>query len=299
MRRYIPLLVGLSLAALFAGLQVVFVLREGEVAVVTRFGRPHRTIGEAGLHRRYPWPVERVHRFDARLQVLEGALEETLTADGKNVLVSFFCGWRIADPLLFLERLGATEQAELSLDALLRTHKNSAIGRVTFGQLVNVDPSVLKHEALEQSVLEALKPEALKRYGIAVEFVGLRQIGLPEAILQSVFERMKAERKSLAEKYRSEGEAEATRIRARAESQRDELLAAAAAEARRLRAEGEAEAAAHYRLLAEDPELALFLRKLDALRETLGDTATLVIGSETEPFDLLLAPRRESPPPGP
>jgi membrane protease subunit HflC len=285
-----PLLVGLALALIFAARQALVIVREGESAVVTRFGRPHRTLMEAGLHTRIPWPVERVHRFDTRLHTLRGALEETLTADGKNVLVALYCGWRIADPLLFLERLGSTRQAELSLDGLMRTHKNSALGRIAFSELVNMDAASLKHDEIEQRVFDAIRPEALRRYGIEIAFVGIRQLGLPDSIAQTVFERMRAERQELAERYRSEGEGEALRIRARAESERDQLLARADAEARRLRADGEAEAAAHYQVFAQDPELALFLRKLDALRETIGDQATLVLSAETEPFDLLMTP---------
>jgi membrane protease subunit HflC len=285
-----PLFIGIAIALLFLALQTLIIVREGELAVVTRLGRPHRTLTEAGLHSRMPWPIERVHRFDARLHTLRSALEETLTADGKNVLVAVYCGWRIADPLTFLERLGTVQQAERSLDGLLRTHKNSALGRVSFSELVNVDARALKHDEIEERIFKAIQPEARKRYGIEIAFVGIRQLGLPESITKSVFERMRAERQELAERYRSEGEGEALRIRARAESERDQLLARADAEARRLRAEGEAEAAAHYKVFANNPELALFLRKLDALRETIGDQATLILSAETEPFDLLMAP---------
>ena len=240
-----PLLVGLTIAALFAALQVIFIVREGEVAVVTRLGKPERAITEAGLYTRWPWPVQRVHRFDARIRALQGSYEETLTGDGKN-------------------------------------------GEVAFAQLVNIDPAALRHDQIEQRVAEAVRPEAEKRYGIEVLFVGLRKLGLPEAITQSVFERMRAEREELAERYRSEGEGEAVRIRAQADSERDQVLARADAEARRLRAEGEAEAAAHYQVFSEEPGLALFLRKLDALRETLGEKSTVVLSADTEPFDLLL-----------
>lgn len=296
-----PLLIGLAIALVFAVLQVIFIVREGEAVVVTRLGRPERALTDAGLYTRWPWPVQRLHRYDARLHTLQGTFEETLTGDGKNVLVALYCGWRIADPILFLERMGTKTQAENSLDGLLRTYKNSALGRVKFGQLVNIDAAALRHEEIEKTVLEAIRPEALRRYGIDVQFVGLRQLGLPEAITQSVFERMRAERQELAERYRSEGEGEAVRIRARAESERDQVLARADAEARRLRAEGEAEAAVHYQVFAQEPDLALFLRKLDALRESLGEQATLVLGADTEPFDLLLpaAPPAAAAPPTP
>lgn len=285
-----PFLFGLLIAALFLTLQFLFVVREGDCAVLTRMGKPERAVTEAGLYRRWPWPVHRVHRFDARIHALQGSFEETLTRDGKNILVSMYCGWRIADPIVFLERLGSEERAESSLDGLLRTHKNAVLGQIAFHQLVNTDAAALRHDEIERAVLDAMRPEAARRYGIEVAFVGLRQVGLPEAISLSVFERMRAERQELAERYRSEGEAQAIRIRAAAESERDQMLARAEADARRIRAEGEAEAAKHYQTFAEDPELALFLRKVDALRDALGEKVSLVLSADTEPFDLLLGP---------
>ncbi len=290
-----PLFFGLLIAAIFLALQFLFILREGECAVLTRMGKPERALTTAGLYTRWPWPVHRLHRYDARIHTLQGSFEETLTRDGKNILVGMYCGWRIADPIAFLERLGSVERAESSLDGLLRTHKNAALGQVAFHQLFNTDPAALRHDEIERSVLDAMRPEAGRRYGIEVVFTGVRQIGLPEAISLSVFERMRAERQELAERYRSEGEAEATRIRAAAESERDQKRAGAEAAARRIRAEGEAEAAKHYETFAQEPELALFLRKVDALRDAVGERATLVLGAETEPFDLLLAPGGAAP----
>jgi membrane protease subunit HflC len=288
MKRNLPLMLfGLCIAALFVLLQVLFTVRQGEVVIVTQLGRPVRAAGEAGLYTRWPWPVQRLYRYDNRLRTLQGSFEETLTQDGKNVLVALYAGWRIHDPIAFLERVGTVEQAEANLDGLLRTYKNSTVGQLKFSQLVNIDPSALQLEALERDVLAAVQPQARQRYGIDVQFVGLRRLGLPEAITQSVFERMRAERQELADRYRSEGEGESIRIRAKADSERDQLLAQAEADARRSRAEGEAVAADYFQVFEKSPQLATFLRKLDALEETLREKSTVVLSSDTEPFDLL------------
>ena len=281
------MLFGLLIIALFALMQLLFIVREGDVAVVTQLGRPVRALTEAGLYRRWPWPIQRVYRYDHRLRTLQGSFEEALTADGKNILISLYAGWRVADPIRFLERVGGVEQAESNLDGLLRTFKNSAVGQYRFSQLVNTDASLLRGEELEQRVLDQAKPQALDRYGVELQFVGIRRLGLPEAITQSVFERMRAERQALADRYRSEGEGEAIRIRAGADSARDQVLARAEADARRSRAAGEAEAAAQFKVFEKSPELALFLRKLDALEETLKSKSTVVLSSDTQPFDLL------------
>ena len=288
MKRPLTLLLsGLLIAALFAVMQLLFIVREGEVAVVTQLGRPVRSITDAGLYRRWPWPVQRIYRYDHRLRTLQGSFEEALTADGKNILLALYAGWRIAEPIRFLERVGTVEQAETSLDGLLRTFKNSAVGQYRFSQLVNIKASELRSEEIEQRVLEQARPQALERYGIDLRLVGIRRLGLPESITQSVFERMRAERQALADRYRSEGEGESIRIRAGADRERDQLLARAEADARRSRAEGEAEAAEHFKVFEQSPDLALFLRKLDALEETLASKSTVVLSSDSQPFDLL------------
>lgn len=280
-------LLGAVVLALFVLSQVLAIVREGEIAVLTRFERPRRVLNEAGLYPRWPWPIERLYTFDARLRVLEGTFEQTLTRDGKNVIVMLFAGWRIAEPLKFLERVGTVARAEAGLNNLLSNYKNAVLGRYPFAALVNTDPAALKFDDIEREILEAVREEARERYGIEVSMLGIRKLALPEAITERVFERMRAERKEAAERYRAEGEAQAMAIRAEADSLREQRLAAADAEARRLRAAGDAAAAEFFRVFAEDPELAIFLRKLEVLYETLSTNATLVVGTDTPPFDLL------------
>lgn len=283
--------VGLLVAALFVLLQVLFVVREGEAVVVTTFGKPVRALTAAGLYLRWPWPVQRLYRFDNRVHTLDGAFEETLTRDGKNILLAVYAGWRIESPLAFLERIGSIEQAERNLDALLRSQKNAVLGQFALADLINTNAAAVQFASIEERMLTAVQPEARARYGIAVQFIGIRRLGLPESITEKVFARMKAEREEIAERYRSEGEGEAIKIRAAAASERDQILATAEAAAKRLRAEGDAQAAAHYRVFEQNPELAMFLRKLEVLELTLQKKATVILSSDTEPFDLLQGDR--------
>jgi len=288
MKKNVPLLLASAvIAVLFVLLQVVYIVREGEVAVVTFLGKPVSEVTEPGLYKRKPWPLNRIYIYDNRMQTAETSFEETLTRNGKNILVRLFGVWRIADPILFLERVGDAEQAVFNLDGLLRAGKSSVVGEYDFSAFVNLDASAIRLEEMEQRILERVQAEARERYGIEVVQVGLDRIGLPEGIAESVFERMRAERKELADRYRSEGEAEATRIRAEADSARQKLLAQADADAKRLRAEGEAAAAEFYRAFEADPELAIFLRNLDALEETLKEKSTVVLDAQSEPFRLL------------
>ncbi len=278
---------GIAVAALLIMLQLVFIVREGEAVVVTTFGKPERGLTESGLYNRWPWPIQRLYRFDQRIQSFEGPFEQVLTRDGKNILISLYAGWRIIDPIPFLERVGSPEQAQRNLEGLLRNYTSATLGRHAFSHLINVEREAIRFDEIEAEIISAMQTEAHDRYGVEILFIGINRIGLPEAITERVFDRMRAERTELAERYRSEGESEALRIRSAAESQREQQLARAAAEAQRIRAEGEAAAAESYQVFTDNPELALFLRKLDALETIMTNQASVVLGTDMEPFDLL------------
>ena len=290
MKKRIPILALGFLAVLaFVLLQTLHIVRVGEAAVVTTFGRPVSVIQAPGLYARWPWPVQRVHAMDARIQCMEGAFEETYTMDHRNLVVMAYAGWRVKDPLKFLQSVGSAQQAEQNLEGLIRHYKNGVFGRHVFSDFVNTNRAALRFEAVEREILDSVRPEAEARYGMEVVLVGIRKIALPESITANVFERMKSERKVIEDRILSEGEAEAIRIRAEAGRRRDELLARAEARAKGIRAEGAAEAARQYAVFEKNPELAIFLRKLDALEEILKDKAVVVLGEENAPFDLFRA----------
>ena len=279
---------GLVVAATFVMTQVLLVVREGEAVVRTTFGRPESpALTKAGLYLRWPAPIQKPYRFDTRVQMLDGSFEQTLTRDGRTLVATLYAGWRISDPIRFLERVGSIEQARRNLNGLLSNARNAVIGQHPFSALVSTDPAQLQFERIEADILAAAAPAARERYGVELVRVGLRKISLPEAITEKVFARMRQERKAVAERYLSEGDAEALRIRAQADSLREQKIAAAEADARRVRAEGDAAAAEYYKIFEEDPELAMFLRKLEVLEQTLNEKSTVVLGPETEPFDLL------------
>lgn len=281
---------GIAVAGLLIMLQLVFIVREGEAVIVTTFGKPERGLTDAGLYNRWPWPIQRLYRFDQRIQSFEGPFEQVLTRDGKNILISLYAGWRIVNPIPFLERVGSPEQAQRNLEGLLRNYTSATLGRHTFSHLINVEREAIRFDEIEAEIIAAMQNEAHERYGVEILFIGINRIGLPEAITERVFDRMRAERTELAERYRSEGESEALRIRSAAESQREQQLARAAADAQRIRAEGEAAAAESYRVFTENPQLALFLRQLDALETIMTNQASVVLSTEMEPFNLLRGP---------
>ena len=292
----INLVIGSLLLALFLLLLFLFQVRQTEVAVVTTFGKATRPITEPGLYLKWPWPVQKVTKLDRRLQSFEGKFEETLTADGRNLIIMVFAGWRIADPALFYTRFagGSLAEAEKSLENILRTAKRAAVGRHPFSHFISASPDDLKFDDIENEILAAVQNDT-RAQGIDVRLTRIKRIGLPESVTEKVFERMRAERNKEVERLKAEGEEQAIRIRSAADVDRDKLLADADAQATRIRGEGDAEAAKAFAVFQQNPELAILILKLNALETTLKEKATLIVDPRTPPFDLLVNPPQ---PPG-
>ena len=293
----LTLLIGTLLLLIFVAMLFCFQVRTTEVAVVTTFGKYSRSIPDPGLNFRLPLPIQKVYKFDNRLQNFERKFEQTTTKDAKNLLITVFVGWRVSDPKTYLERFnGDPVRAEQSLENLVRNAKNAVIGSYNFSDLVSPDPSQVKFDAVEGDILKALQGPARDTYGVSIELVGIKQLGLPESITGKVFERMRAERNRLVQQFNGEGEAKALEIRSEANRKRDELLAQADADSLRIRGEAEAAASKDYITLEQRPDLAVFLMQIEALKTALKDRATLILDEKVPPLNLLSGEKAPSAP---
>ncbi len=284
----LTLLVGSLLLLVFLALLFCYQVRTTEVAVVTTFGRYSSSQTNAGIYLRAPLPIQKVYKFDKRLQTFERKYEQQFTRDKKSPILSVYVGWRIADPKRFLESFnGDLLKAEQTLENVVRDAKNSVIGNHDFSELISPDPSKVKFDVIEGEMKAVMAATTLASYGVAIDLVGIKELGLPEALTAKVFERMKSEREKLVKKYQGEGNAEADRIRSEAELRRKELIAQAENEAQRILGGAEQEASKHYQTLQQDPELAVFLLSLRSLEGSLKDRSTLILDERTPPFNLL------------
>lgn len=266
---------------------VLYQVRETETVIVTRFGDPVRPETDPGLKVKFPKPIEVVHRFDSRPRTFDTPVRETTTADLQSIIVKSYAVWAIADPGKFLISVKDVEIAEATLGTLLRNAQNSVIGNHSFSEFVNTDPGKIRFEEIENEIAAEVRDKAMQEYGIAIKTVGIKQLNVPKDVTAKVFDRMKADRNRKKESILAEGRAEAERIRSDAEAKQKELLAVATTQAQVIRGTGDAEAAKYYEMLKEDPELAMFLRNLEALKKILAEKTTIVLGVETEPIDLL------------
>jgi len=267
---------------------IAFQVPLGKTAVVTTFGKPVRVIKQPGLYWKAPWPIQEVYIFDTRIQVLETKMEETYTADGKNVILTASIFWQIKEPLKFFTSVGDNESAEKKLISLVRNYKNGIIGIYKLANLINVNEDFLKLDEMQEKIKELSTKESEKIYGIKILEVVFTKMQFPADVTKDVFERMKKERERIAQKFLAEGEGMASNIKAQADAEKEKVLAEARARAMKIRGEGDAAASKYYDIFTKNEELAIFLRKLQALEKTLKNNSTVILDSRTPPYDLFI-----------
>jgi len=214
-----------------------------------------------------------------------------LTQNGFNLLTSVYVGWKITDPMAFFPKFAGSAdpiaEAEKVLQGLLSNAKSAVVGQHPLSDFVSANPEANKFVVIENEMLAALQSQVrLNNYGLEIDFLGIKKLGLPESVTQSVFEQMTSERKVLADKLQSEGDTEAQNIRSDAERRAAELVINAESQATQIRGKGEAEAAKSLTIFQQNPELANFIFRLNALEASLKERSTLIFDQRTPPFDL-------------
>src|SRR2546430_10130997 len=191
----LTLAIGFILLVVFVLLLFAFQVRTTEVAVVTTFGKPTRPITQPGPYFKWPWPVQKVHKFDQRIRNFESKFEQVLTSDGYNLLIMVYAGWKIDDPQLFFPRFsGSTNRAEESLEGLLRNAYSGVVGKHPFSEFISTDEKELKFLEIEQEMLQRIQADVRgNHYGLEVKFLGIKKLGLPGRGTQLVFCRMRSQ----------------------------------------------------------------------------------------------------------
>ena len=288
-RNVLTVIIGAVLVVIFALLLFVFQVRQSEVAVVTTFGRPVANLTEPGPYLKWPWPVQSVYKFDQRVQNFEDKFSPTLTADQNSLLTSVYVGWKINDAAAFFRKIpgASVPAAQQILESILRSAKSAVIARHPLSEFVNANPREIQFEAIEQAIqMEVQNELRTNNYGMEIEFLGIKKLGLPENVVKTVFDRMTSERQVLISRLQNDGIKQAAIIKADADREASEMINNAVASATRIRAEGEAEAALTLPVFEQNPELANFLLRVDALKQSLNQRATLIFDERTPPFDL-------------
>ena len=285
----VTIIIAAALLVIFVLLLFTFQVRQSEVVVVSTFLKPTDTITNAGLYVKWPWPIQSVNRFDQRVQTFEDKFSETYLADNSILLASVYVGWRISDAKAFFPKFpgGSALAAQSKLENMLRSAKLAVIGKHNLTDFVNSDPTQLKFDEIEKEIQSSVETELTKNnYGISIEFLGIKRIGLPESVTQSVFDRMKSERTKYITDAQAHGDAEAAKIKSAAERQAADLIADATAAATRIQGQGDVEAAGFLGVFQQNPQLAVFNLQLEALKNSLNQKSTLIFDERLSPFSL-------------
>lgn len=263
-----------------------FAVRETEFVLVTQFGRPVRTVVDAGLA--VKWPFQTAIYFDRRLRVYNPRPSEFLTRDKKNVVIENYVVWKIDDPNRFVQRVSDATAAEMRLHDIVWSGLSAALGTHDLDSLVGTDAPGIQTASLLDSLTILTGKAALEQYGIQVVDVRIKRLNLPEQNKQSVYARMRAERERIARQYRAEGEEQALGIRADADRQKEEILSAAYREAEKVKGQGDAESTRIYgQAYSRNPGFYRLLRTLESYRKVLDDKTTAILSSDSDLLRIL------------
>ncbi|MGH9347489.1 MAG: protease modulator HflC [Vicinamibacterales bacterium] len=298
-RYMIPL--GVLLAALVVASSATYRVSESEQAIITQFGDPvGDPVTEPGLHFKVPF-VQRVNSFEKRYLEWDGSPNQVPTRDKRFIWVDTYARWRIVNPLLFFQRLRDERGAQSRLDDILDGETRNAVARYDLIELVrssNRNPDDVLVEGEEEEVIlkviekgrEQISGEILARAStrtadLGIELLDLRikRINYVDEVQQDVFARMIAERRRIAELFRSEGEGEAARIQGERERELQRIQSEAFRTAEELRGKADAEATSIYAgAYGRDADFYAFTRSLESYEKVMNADTMFILGTDSE-----------------
>jgi membrane protease subunit HflC len=276
---------------------MLFVVDQRQFGVLYALGQIKEVITEPGLNFKLPPPFQNVSYIDKRLLTLDSTDNEPmLTAEKQRVVIDWYVRWRISEPDQYIRNVGTNEAAGASqLNRVVRNAFQEEINKRTVKELLS-----LKREALMDDVKKEVLTQVrgAKPWGVDVIDVRITRVDYVDAITESVYRRMEAERKRVANELRSTGAAEGEKIRADADRQREVTVANAYRDAQKIKGEGDAEAARVYaESFGRDPQFAQFYRSLDAYKASFNKKSdVMVVDPSSSEFFKVLRGNAPSPP---
>lgn len=273
----IGFIVSTLLVALALLSSMLFVVDQRQFGVVYALGQIKEVITQPGLNFKLPPPFQNVRYIDKRLLTLDSVdTDPVLTLEKQRVVIDWFVRWRITDPSQYIRNVGLDEAAGATqLNRVVRNAFQEEINRRTVRELLSSGREQIMAE-VKREVIEAVK--GAKPWGIDIVDVRITRADYVEAITESVYRRMEAERKRVANELRSTGAAEGEKIRADADRQREVTIANAYRDAQKIKGEGDAQAAAIYaEAFGRDPQFAQFHRSLEAYKASFNKKSDVVV----------------------
>ena len=285
--KHLNLILGGLAATIVLFSLTAFTVDQRQAAMIFQLGEIVDVKTQPGLYFKVPF-LQNVRYFDSRILTLDSQEPERfITSEKKNVLVDSFVKWRIIDVNKYYVSVGGDEaRAKTRLSQTVNDSLRAEFGKRTVHDVVS---------GQRDQIMEILRQKAdqdARKIGVQVLDVRLKRVDLPQEVSESVYQRMEAERKRVANELRSTGAGEAEKIRADADRQREVILAEAYREAQRTKGEGDAKAAAIYAdAYSPNPEFYAFYRSLEAYRQTFKSKSdVLVLDPSSEFFKYLKSP---------
>ena len=273
MKRSAGTIMVILIAALIVLSMSLFVVDQRRNAIVFRFGEVVSIKKEPGLYFKLPF-FDNVRYFDVRILTIDTAEPERfLTSEKKNVLVDLFVKWRITDVRQYFVSVAGDEgRAQTRLLQTINDGLRAEFGNRTVHDVVSGERDKI------MELMRARANDDAGKIGVEVIDVRVKRVDLPQEVSESVYRRMDAERKRVANELRSTGSAESEKIRADADRQREVILAEAYRDAERTKGEGDARATAIYsRAYGENAEFYAFYRSLEAYKAAFRNRSDVLV----------------------
>ena len=258
----------------------MFVVDQRENAIVFQLGEVVSVKTTPGLYFKVPL-MQNVRFFDSRILTLDtGEPERFITAEKKNVMVDSFVKWRIVDVKQYYISVGGDEmRAVTRLMQTVNSSMREEFGKRTIHEVVSGEREQIMTVLREKTDADA------RKIGVQVLDVRLKRVDFPVEISDSVYRRMDAERKRVANELRASGAADGEKIKANADRQREVILAEAYREAQKTKGEGDAKAASLYAsAFGHDAEFYAFYRSLEAYKQSFKNKSDVMVLDPTSAF---------------
>jgi membrane protease subunit HflC len=306
------IIIGVLLVGLLVLIDAAYVVSETDQVIITQFGEPiGGAVTEAGLHFKAPF-VQKANFFDKRWLEWDGDPNQIPTKDKKYIWMDTYCRWRISDPLVFFQRVRDERGAQSRLDDVVDGAMRNAVASYDLIEIVrssNREFEITEDAALldlsevvgkigtgREKIAAIILDNASKitpTFGVEIKDVRIKRVNYVDEVQRKVFDRMVAERKRIASKYRSEGDGKSAEIRGQKERELKRIVSEAYRKAQEIKGKADAEATGIYaQAYNADPEFYQFLKTLETYRVALEKETWLILSTDSEFFRYLKSPGR-------
>lgn len=292
----------IAIIVFFVLIDAVYIVSETNQVIITQFGQPiGGAITSPGLHLKAPF-IHKAHYFEKRWLEWDGDPNQIPTRDKKYIWVDTYARWRIADPLVFYQRVRDERGAHSRLDDIIDGETRNTIAKFDLIEVVRssnrefeVTEETVKSEVTEglgeikvgrNRIAEIILESASRitpQFGVELKDVRIKRINYVDEVQRKVFDRMIAERKRIASKYRSEGDGRSAEIRGEKEKELKRIQSEAYRKAQEIKGKADAEATKIYAQAYNlDPNFYQLLKTLETYRTSFDSETWLVLSLDSE-----------------